>query len=40
LDDRYEVPEVVTFSELDFEPSVLVQCVSIFTCPVRTFADP
>jgi hypothetical protein len=39
LEERYEVPEVMTFSELDFEPAFCHECVSLFTCKVRTFFD-
>lgn len=36
MEDRYEAPEVITFSELDFEPAQPIdgQCVSLFVCNV------
>ena len=38
--EKYEAPEVITFGELDFEPAVDGQCVSLFECEVRTFYLP
>jgi hypothetical protein len=37
VEEKYEVPEVMTFSELDFEPAWCPKCVSLFACEVRTF---
>lgn len=38
--ERYEAPEVITFGELDFEPAQPLdgQCISLFTCDLKTFA--
>jgi hypothetical protein len=40
VEDRYEPPEVMTFSELEFEPAWCPNCVSLFTCQVTTFQVP
>ncbi len=39
MEERYEVPEVVTYSELDFEPASVQECVSLFACTSSTFLE-
>lgn len=38
MEERYEAPEVISFSDLDFEPATIDgECVSLFACDLRTF---
>lgn len=40
MEERYEVPEVITFGELDFEPAFVPDCVSLFACVSSAFECP
>lgn len=40
MEETYEAPEVVTYSELDFEPTSANGCVSLFACAASTYQTP
>ena len=34
--EKYEAPEVMTFGELEFEPTAVVHCTTLVTCSGHT----
>ncbi len=40
MEERYETPEVITFSDTEFEPAFAIDCPSLFSCNSIDFLDP